>query len=321
MFLLDPQGQAILDRIQASDAPALHQLEPVTARRAYLERTLKASPEVADNVDILDFVVPSAPHHIPVRGYDTKRLAQATSRPALIYFHGGGFVVGGIDTHDVFCRQLASSCDVSVFSVEYRLAPEHPFPAAVDDCYNATRWMIEHADQLRIDPDRVGVAGDSAGANLATVTCLEFHRLQANHPNLQSPRFQLLIYPVTDLRMETPSMTAFAEGYLLTRETMTYFRDHYAPKSAMRRDCRASPLLSQDLKSLPPALVLTAGYDPLKDEGRLYADALSAAGVSTQYVCFERQMHGFIVMGRLIDESSTALALCAASIKKHLNVN
>jgi acetyl esterase len=193
------------------------------------------------------------------------------------------------------------------------MGPEHRFPAAVDDCVAATRWVREQAAALQLDAARLAVGGDSAGGNLAAVVCLALR--EAGQP---LPAFQLLIYPATDMRMVAPSHQTNGQGYLLTRDTMAYFRAHYIPDPARWSDWRASPLLAPDLRGLPPALVLTAGYDPLRDEGREYADALSKAGTPAQYVCFERQIHGFITMGRVIDEATTALDLCAAALGRAL---
>lgn len=315
LFFLDPQAQAILDRIKASGAPPIHEFSPVDARTAYLERTIKARPDAGQTLYMTDIEIPAETHTIPVRKYapDT-----ATSQPALIYYHGGGFVTGSLETHDVLCRQLAIHSGVTVLSVDYRLAPEHVFPAAADDCTLAACWIFENADALAIDPKRIAIGGDSAGANLATVACLDMKHNRLADVRRGFPVFQLLIYPVTDLRMQSPSMDTYAAGYLLSRESMAYFRSHYTPDPAMYVDWRASPLLAPDLTGMPPTFVLTAGYDPLRDEGRMYADVLSAAGVPTQYLCFERQMHGFMPMGGLLDEANLAVQLCAHQLKRHL---
>jgi acetyl esterase len=190
--------------------------------------------------------------------------------------------------------------------VHYRLAPEQRFPAAVDDCVAAVRWVQAQAGALGLDAQRIAVGGDSAGGNLSAVVSLALR--DAGAPALQG---QLLIYPATDMRAVAPSHTHNGQGYLLTRESIAYYRGHYIPEAPVWADWRASPLLHPNLAGLPPALVLTAGYDPLRDEGRQYADALSAAGTRCQYVCFERQIHGFITMTRVLDEARGAVALCA----------
>jgi acetyl esterase len=247
---------------------------------------------------------------VPLRLY-RPRAAGATA--ALVYFHGGGWVIGDLDTHDVLCRQLCLEAGVAVVSVDYRLGPEHRFPAAVDDCIAATRWVQDQATALGLDPGRLAVGGDSAGGNLAAVVALALRDAAA--PPLA---LQLLVYPATDMRAVAPSHRANGQGYLLTADSITYYRSHYVPDPADWADWRASPLLAASHAALPPALVLTAGFDPLRDEGRQYADALSAAGTRTQYLCFERQVHGFITMGRVIDEARTAVAVCAAALREAL---
>jgi acetyl esterase len=307
--MLDPQARALIDLIAARGIPPVHTLTPAEARRLYLERrafTQPDAPPVA-RVDSIDA------GGVPARHYRPEQAAAGQGMPALVYLHGGGWTIGDLDTHDVLCRQLANAAGCAVVSVDYRLAPEHRFPAAVDDCVTATRWVLGRAAELRIDPRRVAVGGDSAGGNLAAVACLALR--DAGEP---MPVFQLLIYPATDMRAGAPSHTTNAQGYLLTADSIAYYRAHYTPAPAQWSDWRASPLLARSLAGLPPALVLTAGYDPLRDEGAQYADALSAAGVRTQLVCFERQVHGFITMGRVIDEANTAVELCAAALRRAL---
>ena len=214
--------------------------------------------------------------------------------------------------HVRWVRQLCAAAGIAVVAVDYRLAAEHRFPAAVDDCIEATRWVRSQAAALQLDAGRIAVGGDSAGGNLAAVVCLALR--DAGEP---VPVFQLLIYPATDMRAQAPSHSVNGQGYLLTSDTVAYYRGHYIDEPAWS-DWRASPLLAADLGGLPPALVLTAGFDPLRDEGRQYADALSAAGNRVQYVCFERQIHGFITMSKVLDEARTAVALCAAVLKESL---
>jgi acetyl esterase len=231
--------------------------------------------------------------------------------PALVYFHGGGFVIGSIETHDSLCRQLCTESGYAVFSVDYRLAPEHVYPAASEDCLAATRWVHRHAKELKIDADRIAVGGDSAGGQLAAVTALTLR----DDPAIKLA-FQLLIYPLTDILMQSDSITRNGQGYLLTRENLDYYYGHYFPDKNRRHEWGASPLLAPHLTGLPPALVLTAGYDPLHDEGLAYADALSKAGVRTQYVCFSRQIHGFMPMGKVIEEANLAVSVCASALKR-----
>jgi acetyl esterase len=233
--------------------------------------------------------------------------------PVLAYFHGGGWTIGDLDTHDVLCRQLCVQSGAAVLSVDYRLGPEQRFPAAFDDCLAATRWLQREGAALGVDARRLAIGGDSAGGNLAAAVAIALR-----DGGDAAPALQLLIYPATDMRALAPSHTTNAQGYLLTADSIAYYRGHYIEAPVDWADWRASPLLAADLSRLPPALVLTAGYDPLRDEGRQYADALSAAGNRAQYVCFERQIHGFITMGRLLDEAHTAVDLCASALRRAL---
>jgi acetyl esterase len=314
--MLDPQAQALIQLMADRGVPPVYTLTPVEARLAYLERRFYSQPEPPAVGPALAEVRPLATDTgVPLRLYVPAKPA-ATRLPTLVYFHGGGWTIGDLDTHDVLCRELCARAGIAVVAVDYRMGPEHRFPAAVDDCVAATQWVQQHAARLGLDNTRMAVGGDSAGGNLAAVVAL-FLRDQANTPPL---RHQLLIYPATDMRAVAPSHTHNGSGYLLTRESIAYYRGHYISDPAQYSDWRASPLLAPSLAGLPPALVLTAGYDPLRDEGRQYADALSAAGTPTQYLCFERQVHGFITMGRVIDEANTAVQLCAAVLRSALAV-
>jgi acetyl esterase len=307
--MLDPQARALLDLMVERGVPPTHTLSPADARRIYLERRFFTQPDPAE----VGLVQDLAAGTVALRLYRPLGAAADAMLPVLVYFHGGGWVIGDRDTHDSLCRQLSNASGCAIVSVDYRLGPEHRFPAAVDDGVQATRWVREHAAALKLDASRLAVGGDSAGGNLAAVVCLA---LRESRQLL--PAFQLLIYPATDMRMVAPSHRINGEGYLLTRDTMNYFRAHYIPDAARWNDWRASPMLAPNLSGLPPALVLTAGFDPLRDEGRQYADALSTAGVRTQYVCFERMIHGFILMGRMIDEANTAVDLCGSVLRRAL---
>ncbi|RYZ00448.1 MAG: alpha/beta hydrolase [Comamonadaceae bacterium] len=234
--------------------------------------------------------------------------------PVLVYYHGGGWVIGDLDTHDVLCRALCNAAGCAVVAVDYRLAPEHRFPAAFDDALAATRWVRQEAASLGLDAARLAIGGDSAGGNLAAGVAIA-----ARDAGDLPIAFQLLIYPATDQRRGHTSHSTNGQGYLLETDTMNYFHDHYIPDKAHDLDWRASPLLHEDLSKLPPALVLTAGFDPLRDEGLAYANALNAAGNAASYVCFERQIHGFITMGRVLDEANTAVGLCAAELRRALS--
>jgi acetyl esterase len=251
--------------------------------------------------------------NIAVRHYRPFGSSPEAILPVLVYYHGGGWVIGDLDTHDVLCRQLTNASGCSVVAVDYRLAPEHRFPAAFEDSLAATYWVAREAEALKVDPARLAVGGDSAGGNLAAAVAIA-----ARDRGDLSIAYQLLIYPATDQRPGFPSRTSNGQGYLLTADTMKYFHDHYIPDSASDLDWRASPLLAPSLSKLAPALVLTAGFDPLLDEGMAYAKALTDAGNRAAYVCFQRQIHGFITMGRVLDEANTAVALCAAELRREL---
>jgi acetyl esterase len=243
-----------------------------------------------------------------VRAYRPKGAGKDEVLPALVYIHGGGWVIGDLDTHDVVCRTLANAARCSVYSVEYRKAPESPFPAAVDDCFAALTFVSR---QSGINPKQLAVGGDSAGGNLASVMALMAR--DAGGPAIS---FQVLIYPGCDQRMGHDSIQRNAEGYLLTKKSMEYFRGHYLPNQRDWQDWRASPLLAQSLQGLPPAFVLTAGFDPLVDEGREYAERMQKEGVQVEYKNFPDMVHGFITMGRILETANAALAECAAKMKK-----
>ncbi len=314
--MLDPQARTLIDLMVQRQVPPMHTLSPTDARRLYLERrtfTQPDPPAVAEVRDLHTDAGVSLRLYRPEQPEQPHQPVGSSVKPVLVYFHGGGWTIGDLDTHDVLCRQLCAAAGVVVVAVDYRLGPEHPFPAALDDCVAATRWVQREAAALGIDATRLAVGGESAGGNLAAVVALVLR--DAGDP---SPALQLLIYPATDQRAGAPSHTSNAQGYLLTADSIAYFRSHYIADPAQWTDWRVSPLLAADHTRLPPALVLTAGYDPLRDEGLQYADALSAAGGRVQYVCFERQVHGFITMGRVLDEARTAVALCAGVLKAAL---
>lgn len=318
--MLDPHARALLDLIAERSVPPTHTLTPEAARQAYRERRFFTQPDqpVVDDVRTLAVPRPDG-GSVPLRLYRPAGLPAAA--PVLVYFHGGGWTIGDLDTHDVLCRELALGAGCAVAAVDYRLGPEHRFPAAVDDALLATRWVQAQAKTLGVDPARLALGGDSAGGNLAAVVALALRDAEADAGagDAPAPRLQLLVYPATDMRAGAPSHQANGDGYLLTRDSIAYFRGHYIADEAQWSDWRASPLLHADLSRLPPALVLTAGFDPLRDEGRAYADALSAAGTPAQYVCFERQIHGFITMGRVVPEARTAVDLCAAVVRRALH--
>lgn len=311
--MLHPDARALLDLMIEKRIPPVNELAPSEARAAYRERRGFTQPD-APQVALVRDLQAEGPHGaIPLRLYRPQG-SDAQRLPALVYLHGGGWVIGDLDTHDVLCRELARHAGCAVLSVDYRLAPEYRFPVAVDDAFAALRWVAREADALGIDATRLAIGGDSAGGNLAAVAAILAR--DAGGPALA---FQLLIYPATDQRQDTASHAALGEGYLLTRDSLQYYRAHYLPEPASWDDWRASPLRHPDLSGLPPALVLTAGHDPLRDEGLAYAQRLSDAGSRATQLCFERQIHGFITMGRVIDEANDAVRLCAAALRQALD--
>ena len=312
--MLHTQARALLDFIEQRAIPPTHTLTPTEARSAYRDRRAVLQPDPPAVAQVQRLQATGGRHSaIPMRLYRPLS-PPAGALPVLVYFHGGGWVIGDLDTHDTLCRELANAAGCAVVAVDYRLGPEHRFPAAVDDALAATRWVHQQAATLGLDAARLAVGGDSAGGNLAAVVALA-----ARDAGDLPIAYQLLIYPATDMRRGAPSHTTNGQGYLLTKDTIDYFHDHYITDVAHDLDWRASPLLHADLSKLPPALVLTAGYDPLRDEGLAYAVRLTEAGNRASYICFERQIHGFITMGRVLDEANTAVALCAAELRRALH--
>lgn len=306
--MLHPEAEGLLIAASKSGVPPINELGPVAAREAYrATRTATQGPTPEVQV-VRDLTIPGPAGDLPLREY---RPADGILG-ALVYYHGGGFVIGDLDSHDNLCRHLALESGCVVYSVDYRLAPEDRYPAAVDDCIAATQWIYAHADELAIDAARIAIGGDSAGGTLATVTAIALR--DAGGP---APVFQLLLYPGTDLRRTTPSHKENAQGYMLTADLIDYFMDHYLDREQYG-EWQAAPIHTPDLSGLPPALVITAGYDPLRDDGLAYADALSAAGVETAYVCFDRMIHGFFTMDGRLSEAQVAIDLCASQLRRHL---
>jgi acetyl esterase len=284
----------------------------VQARQSYSQRRAYTQPEAPAVQRVTDHAIAAGTTRITVREYQPLQNNATAPLPALLYLHGGGWTIGDLETHDVLCRSLCNQAQCVVLSVDYRLAPEHPFPAAYDDTLAAFNWAVTEAQALGIDASRIAIGGDSAGGNLAAAACIGLHDKPVQ------PAFQLLIYPATDMRAVAPSHQRNGQGYLLTSDSIAWFTAQYLPHAANADDWRASPLLASTHANLPPAMVITAGFDPLRDEGLQYADALSAAGVATEYLCFERQIHGFITMGRVLREANTAISLCALALRAAL---
>jgi acetyl esterase len=304
---LDPAVRQLLEAIQAQGGPALESLSPADARQLAIEglKLLGGAPEPVRSIQNLR--IPGPECEIPIRVYTPDAPAP---RPALIYFHGGGWVVCDLDTHDVICTALAHRAGAVVVAVDYRLAPENKFPAAVIDCYAATVWVASNAEKLGIDPKRIAVAGDSAGGNLATVVAIKSR--DENGPALA---LQALVYPVTDLAsFSTPSYQEFAESHYLTRSQMEWFRDHYLASMDDAHSHEASPILARDLRGLPTALIITAECDPLRDEGAAYAKRLRDAGVPVTYTCYSGMIHPFFSLSGAIPQAFDAFQQIAAAV-------
>jgi acetyl esterase len=310
---LDRFAEAVLDLIRQSGRPPYETLSPAEARAFYRQARDVLAPPPPPVGEVRDLTIPH-PAGIPLPARLYRPAMAEGALPLLAYFHGGGWVIGDLDTHDVVCRELANRAGIGVLSVDYRLAPEHRFPAAVEDAFTATKWAHAAAESLGFDPSRLAVGGDSAGGNLAAVVTL-LARDQGGPPLAA----QVLIYPATDLGMTHPSHQRWAEGYLLTRPTMEWFRGHYLSDPEREiADWRVSPLRAGDFRGLPPAFVLTAEYDPLVDEGEDYASRLAQAGVAVETHLMPGMIHGFLTMGKAIPAAATALGLIAAWLRARL---
>lgn len=312
---LDSQIEALLAQLAENPAPKIQDLSPSDARATYL-----AMASVLEVPDVPigkteDISIPGPAGDIPARIYRPVAGGGA-ALPCLVFFHGGGFVIGDLDTHDVLCRTLANEAGVCVVAVDYRLAPEHRYPAAAEDCYAAAKWVEQNPDTLNIDPNAIAVAGDSAGGNLAAVVSL-----MARDNKGPQIAFQLLIYPVTDMTgsEKWASRNEFAEGYFLEKETMAWFEGSYfGDNTAGRSEATGSPLLAPNLANLPPAYVVTAGFDPLRDEGKAFADALKAAGNDVEYIDYPGMIHGFFNMQGVLDVSREAVKTAARKLRDAL---
>ena len=306
---LDVHVRNILDQMASLKLPKFSDLGPQAARAAMKMSIFRGGDTPIGKVEDRKIAGPGG--ELGLRVY-TPVGATESVLAGLVFFHGGGFVIGDLDTHDDLCRCLANGSGCRVVSVDYRLAPEHPFPAAVDDSFAATKYVAAHAAEFGIDAKRLAVGGDSAGGNLAAVVA---QLAKSGGPTLA---FQLLIYPVTQLGAptDTPSMRDNGKGYFLEKEGMDWFTRCYAPDSKHRSDPRLSPLLCTDIAGQPPAYVITAGFDPLRDEGKAYADKLDAAGVPVTYVNYPGMVHGFFSMRGLIPKAREAVSAAAAAVRE-----
>jgi len=307
---LDLETQVLLRLMKLTRQPEMHRGGPRLARLNMDRSSKVAEPREGYDLSVRDSRIPGPAGDVRVRIYSPP--SNGSPRPILVYLHGGGFVVGSLDSHDGVCRALASRASMVVVSVDYRLAPEHPFPCGLEDAVAVTRWVIEHAASFLGDPKRVAVGGDSAGGNLATNVALECK----NDPI--PPAFQVLIYPATDASNSMPSHREFGDGFFLTKESIAWFVASYLPKPEDRDHPRASPLFADDLEGAPPGLLITAGFDPLRDEGRAYAKRLQEAGVRIDLREYEGAIHGFVSMAGVLAIGSRALDDIATALRRAL---
>src|SRR5258706_5796606 len=299
---LDPDAAAVFKAFQEPGRPPYETVPPAEARELYLKGRVVTNPEPPELKSVPPLAIPSPNGPTPARIYTPLRLRQTNGlAPCLVFFHGGGWVTGDLDSHAVVCRKLADEGGLIVISVDYRLAPEHKFPAAVDDAIAATKWIAENANKLGIDAGRLTIGGDSAGGNLAAVVAIAAR--DGNGPAIAG---QVLIYRAIDCAMTHPSHSEPETSILLTHSVIKWFRDHYLNGAADVGDWRASPVRAKTLIGLPPAYVLTAGADPLRDEGDEYARRLKEAGVPVTYRHFPGQFHGFFTMGKLLQQANVA---------------
>jgi acetyl esterase len=305
--VIHPQAREVIDYLSRLGLPPIDQVPATEARRQYRETRAALRPPAPEVAEVRDLEAGGTAGPIPLRLYRPT----GGVLPAFVYFHGGGWVVGDLDTHDVVCRQIASLANAAVIAVDYRLAPEHRFPAAADDAWSATTWCAAHAAELGIDPHRMAVGGDSAGGGLAA-----FVALMARDSLRLRLALQVLIYPVLDLRAQTASYSAYAEGYLLTRAAMQWYIAQYAPTADTVNDWRASPLLAPWVHGVAPALVVAAELDPLFDEGEAYARRLQGARVPVEYHRVEGMVHGFLTMGGKVDAANRAVETIASALQK-----
>ncbi len=309
---LDPQMNRILEEAAALGLPAYQDLSPAEARKQMLTLAPPVDPLLAVK-RIEDRRIPGPDGEIPIRLYYP---AGGPPFAVLVYFHGGGWVIGDLNTHHGFCHALAKTSGCLVVSVDYRLAPEHRYPAAVEDAYAATVWVAENSDVIHSDPDRLAVGGDSAGGHLAAVVALMARDREGPRIDLQ-----VLIYPITDYNFNTPSYTENKEGYMLTRDLMKWFWNHFIDDEGEANHPYVSPLRAENLSDLPQALIVTAEYDPLRDEGEAYGQRLQEAGVTVTQSRYPGMIHAFIRMTARLDKAKEALDQVAGTLRRVLKVS
>ncbi len=308
---LDPQVEYVLGLVEKSPYPEFHTVSPQEAREIFEETAPALNIRPEDVFRSEDRWIEGGNGDIPLRIYTPRQPGAGERLPVLVFYHGGGFVIGSLDSYDSLCRAIANRADCIVVSVDYRLAPEHKFPAAVDDALEAYQWVADHAHELDGDVRRMAIAGDSAGGNVTAVTALGIR-----DEGDVAPLLQILIYPVLDGTPERPSHHEFAEGKLLTRGNILWFYDHYMNDADDVLNPRFSPILAEDLSGLAPALVIVAGYDPLRDEGIEYAGRLEDAGVKVELSNYEGMVHGFLSIADAVDQGKAGIEHVASALRE-----
>lgn len=306
---MDASTEIFVKNLAENNGPAFHELPVDKCREVYKELVNQLSGEMAEIGEIKDLLIPGAEGQITIRIYSPKN--KSKKMPGVAYFHGGGWVIGDLDTHDQVCRRLCKQSDCIFFSIGYRLAPENKYPAGVNDCITATQWIYDNADKLDLDSKRIGVAGDSAGGNMAAVVAQELKNIIS---------YQLLMCPAVDLSDKSyPSREEYGQGeYLLSMKDMLWFGGHLSDELETLLEPKASPISNNNLSGLPPALTITAGCDPLCDEGKAYADKLSEAGVDSEYRCYEGTIHNFYQFPTALETALEGLDFMAKRLKERL---
>jgi len=306
---LDPVLKSFLDQMAAVPGPKMWEMSPADARQAFAGLLQLAGPKDVPIGRIENLVASGPRGDIPVRLYSPVA-AGSEALPVLVYYHGGGFVIGDLDTHDGLCRMFANEAGCRVVAVHYRLAPEDKFPAAVEDAFAALTWVEASASRLGIDANRIAVGGESAGGALAAAVAQI-----AREKGVPTLAFQLLLFPVTQIGGDTSSLREFAVGYFLEKRTLDWFYGHYLPANADTSDPRISPLRATDMSGLPPAYVMLGGFDPLHDEGQQYADKLRAAGVPVTVADYGDMIHCFIYLQTILPQAREAVEAAASALR------
>ncbi|MBL8447157.1 MAG: alpha/beta hydrolase [Zoogloeaceae bacterium] len=310
---LDPQARALLDMVYRIGAPRFHELSVDQARRSMEKLLFAFRPDAPAVASVTEVPIPRGHDGVLLARYYRPISAEPDATlPLLVYYHGGGWCIGDVNSYDVACRELANLSHCAVVSVEYRLAPEHPFPAAIHDALLALDWVTDNADLLSIDPAKVALGGDSAGGNLAIVTAL-----QARDRGGPALRHLLLVYPSTEMISNRPSRSTYGDGYFLDRESLVWFYSRYLPQGNTD-DWRASPMLASSLAGLPPMTLLTAGCDPLTDDCLAFAERVRQEGGAVDHRNFEGMVHGFFTLGKYFHQANDAVGIAAESLRSAL---